>query len=987
MYNPSKLTLLLGCSALLAGVNPTRAQQQITLPSALYLETFDQVQEGALPTGWSVQNFTDDATAGEDLSDPRSDSFKNWVVISRERVQEIGDLGAWEAPRRLTGPVGYAVNGVAVTNLISGNFAYAESDVRSGNQIQYLFSRDFDLSGKTSIYLSYHSIYEQNQDAIGAVEYSIDSGATWLPVVYMLDTPDVVKDASGAVDGYATLSAVKDDAAKYTDPVTGEEKGGFYGAFIGVQSNLWSTLGQYISPRIDNDSVESKRVELFRLTQADNQAKVRLRFAQAGTGSWYFGVDDVGLYSIQAAQPPVISQSPLSQSVSAGATVTLQVTATGAESYVWKLNGAVLAGQTQSTLTLANIASAQAGEYQVIVTGPGGSTPSAVAKVEVFTGAISQDLVAHLKFEDTLDDSSGKGNAGSPVGGPTFTPGKIGKAIHLAAAGDYVSLAAPTDLNFGTETSFSISMWAKLTEWSDDASLIGNKDWNSGGNQGYVLATDGDGRLQWNLAGSPGTRKDYDGPAGTFSDHNWHHVVVTFNRTGNAVSYVDGQAVNSTSLAASQNSLDTPDGYATNIGQDGTGSYGPSFTDADFDDVGVWRRSLTVQEVTAIYNAGLVGKDLTQATITAPAIAPTITTPPASVSAVTGGNATFTVTAAGSAPLTYQWKFNGTDLAGATASSLTVTNVQPANAGPYTVVVSNAGGTITSAAATLTVTAAEATTVTGQWDFDQGDLRATIGAPLEYRGDTAGLTTFSEMQIGGSTAKVMAFPAASIEQGFVMTHGATANGNGTNVNQYTLILDLFYAADSDAKWRGLLQTDPSNASDGDLFINGSNGLGISGQYQGVVSAATWHRVAAVFDLTTLTLKKYIDGELVNVQTLGSGVDQRWSLLPTALLFTDEDGETAAGYVNSIQFRRGLTSDADIKALGAPTASGIPQPSVQPAFTSVVKNANGSITVQWTGNGTLQAAATVAGPWQDVTGATSPYTLQATGTAMFARIKQ
>ena len=30
-------------------------------------------------------------------------------------------------------------------------------------------------------------------------------------------------------------------------------------------------------------------MELFRLTQADNQAKVRLRFAQAGTGSWYFG--------------------------------------------------------------------------------------------------------------------------------------------------------------------------------------------------------------------------------------------------------------------------------------------------------------------------------------------------------------------------------------------------------------------------------------------------------------------------------------------------------------------------------------------------------------------------------------------------------------------------------------------------------------------------------------------------------------------------
>jgi hypothetical protein len=51
---------------------------------------------------------------------------------------------------------------------------------------------------------------------------------------------------------------------------------------------------------VDDNTVESKRVELFRLPLADNQPKVRLRFAHAGTDSWYFGVDNVGLYSLTA---------------------------------------------------------------------------------------------------------------------------------------------------------------------------------------------------------------------------------------------------------------------------------------------------------------------------------------------------------------------------------------------------------------------------------------------------------------------------------------------------------------------------------------------------------------------------------------------------------------------------------------------------------------------------------------------------------------
>ena len=79
-----------------------------------------------------------------------------------------------------------------MTNLAEGRFLMANSGYREGSQVQYLWSGDFDLTGKTNIHLSYHSLWEQNQDNFGAVEYSVDGGANWLPIVYMLDTPDVI---------------------------------------------------------------------------------------------------------------------------------------------------------------------------------------------------------------------------------------------------------------------------------------------------------------------------------------------------------------------------------------------------------------------------------------------------------------------------------------------------------------------------------------------------------------------------------------------------------------------------------------------------------------------------------------------------------------------------------------------------------------------------------------------------------------------------
>jgi hypothetical protein len=92
-------------------------------------------------------------------------------------------------------------------------------------------------------------------------------------------------------------------------------------------------------------------------------------------------------------------------------------------------------------------------------------------------------------------------------------------------------------------------------------------------------------------------------------------------------------------------------------------------------------------------------------TMTAPAqlTQPTISTQPASQSAGYGGLTTLSVSAAGSGPFTYQWYLNGTNIAGATGSSLTLSNLNLTSAGLYTVTVSGPGGSITSSPAVLNV--------------------------------------------------------------------------------------------------------------------------------------------------------------------------------------------------------------------------------------------------------------------------------------------
>src|SRR5258706_11391825 len=126
-------------------------------------------------------------------------------------------------------------------------------------------------------------------------------------------------------------------------------------------------------------------------------------------------------------------------------------------------------------------------------------------------------------------------------------------------------------------------------------------------------------------------------------------------------------------------------------------------------------------------------------------------TQPQSRTNIQGTIANFSASANGTAPFSYQWQFNGANIGGATDTSLSLSNVQPADAGNYTVVVTNSAGSVTSAVAVLTVWVPAG--VTAQPQSRTNILGTTAGfsvtpsgtAPFRYQWQ------FNSAGIGGAT--------------------------------------------------------------------------------------------------------------------------------------------------------------------------------------------------------------------------------------------
>lgn len=337
---------------------------------------------------------------------------------------------------------------------------------------------------------------------------------------------------------------------------------------------------------------------------------------------------------------------------------------------------------------------------------------------------ITNALVLHLSFDGDFLDASGQGNHASAVGSPAIVPGLIGSnSVNVYSTdqgNNYLTLGVRPDLSLGTATDFTVAFWARLPDgaWSGDAeygnpTFIGNRDNSLPTARGWNLSTGADGRFQWTYRDK--NSFEYDGPAGTFGNSVWHHIVLAVQRGSSDRTYVDGLLVNSKSRPKADGTLDS--GLPVNIGNDGTGNYpttlgawinpyGQAGSGLCLDDLGIWRRALSTDEVGAIYNAGLLGKNLRQATLAdlAGGIPPRITVQPVNAEAVAGSSVSLGISVTGSQPLGYQWRKDGQPIAGAVASVLLLTNVDVPDAGAYSVLVTNLAGADNSIAAQVNVT-------------------------------------------------------------------------------------------------------------------------------------------------------------------------------------------------------------------------------------------------------------------------------------------
>jgi hypothetical protein len=158
-------------------------------------------------------------------------------------------------------------------------------------------------------------------------------------------------------------------------------------------------------------------------------------------------------------------------------------------------------------------------------------------------------------------------------------------------------------------------------------------------------------------------------------------------------------------------------------------------------------------------------------TVTAPAII----TQPASQTVTAGSSATFSVSASGTGPLTYQWRFNGSNISGATSASYTVSNAQSANAGNYSVVVANSAGSATSNNATLAVSStASAPSITTQ--------------PVSKTVTAGASATFSVVASGTGTLTYQWRFNGSAISGATSASFTVSNAQTANAGSYTVVV-------------------------------------------------------------------------------------------------------------------------------------------------------------------------------------------------------
>ncbi len=455
--------------------------------------------------------------------------------------------------------------------------------------------------------------------------------------------------------------------------------------------------------------------------------------------------------------PPSILTSPQSVNVVIGSNTTLTVVASGTAplNYQWRFNGEDLAGATSSSFSRNNAQPVHSGQYQVVVSNAFGTITSQVALL-----VVTLPPAIEVLFADDFDVNTSANwvtNRSTTDTRVTFNynhaPDGVPSAPNVTG-GTTRGVKFEANLTAGVAAAISISpvgqsftgdYWLRFDAW-----INANGPFPLGGNGSTEHLTAGVGtagnRVQWTGAGSTADGHwfavDGEGQAsdtsttalndfGAFSGTVYHSANsggyaagTASNSRGNGNTYYHGAFPGGQTAPALQQVNHPQQTGALAAGTVGfawrdvliskTGNTVEWFLDglkiatisnATFTAsnvfIGYWDSFNSLSDNPAL-SFGLVDNVRVERYVTnAP---PYITRQPQGVSVPQGSHVTFTAVAGGTAPLAYQWRINGTNLPGATAGSFTRNNVQLAEAGHYSVLVTNVAGLVTSSTALLTVT-------------------------------------------------------------------------------------------------------------------------------------------------------------------------------------------------------------------------------------------------------------------------------------------
>jgi alpha-tubulin suppressor-like RCC1 family protein len=532
----------------------------------------------------------------------------------------------------------------------------------------------------------------------------------------------------------------------------------------------------------------------------------------------------------------VVTQDPQPQTATLGGWASFQVGVRGASpfTYQWFFGAEALAGQTNSSLLVNNVQATNAGGYFVVVTNPFSSATSAVAQLSVLippsitqqpsglaapAGGAAQFTVqasgtAPLRYQWSLEGLSiiGATNATLVLSNLQPTNAGVYRVIVSNVAGSVLSasavlrvipvpptiLSGPTNLNLsaGSTGAFSVTAAGSAPftyEWRFNGTPLSTKSplltlsnvqaANAGNYQVIVANSIGAATSSVaTLTVTPSVPIFVSQPVGgsmIAGTNNFSLVAV--GRGSDPISYQ--WLLEGTNLpGATRSSL-----VLSNISPAQSGSYANVASNA----FGVTTSAVAVVSITGA--------------------SPVFLQQPSSLVINSGGTSTMTALAQGSEPMIYQWRFQGTNLPGATGRSLTISNASASNAGPYTVIVSNGFG-VASATANVTVILAPAFTVTLTNMAVDAGANVTLSVAAQSSGPISYSWLFNGVPLANSSSNVFLTNVRPTQAGVYRVTAANQYGSASA----TMTLAVFRRAGSVAAWGdnvGGQRTVPSNLVD------------------------------------------------------------------------------------------------------------------------------------------------------------------------------